>query len=145
MICPLRSGPITELSSLLQGNPSLYPVLVLSLDNKLLPWHPDDRFPCSASTPVISSRHLYTGRRMNSNRIAFMLILKLFKRFSFDDNSRSFDTSSMVRFRSSPDHTPDMFYHAFSSSLTTKALYSSSMKWFDTSFRKPMPRGRPSS
>ena len=82
---------------------------------------------------------------MIGNRVSFMLILAMSKLSSFDDNRRFFDTSSMVRFRSPPDHTPDIYDNAFSSSLTTKALYSSSMKGFDASFRKPTPRGLPSS
>jgi hypothetical protein len=82
---------------------------------------------------------------MIGNRLSFMLILAMSKLSSFDDNRRFFDTSSMVRLRSPPNLTPDIYDNAFSSSLTTKALYSSSMKWFDASFRKPTPRGLPSS
>jgi len=62
---------------------------------------------------VIRSRHLNTGRRMNSNRISFMLIPGMFKLPGFDDNSRFFDTSSMVRLRSPPDHSPDIYSMPF--------------------------------
>jgi len=62
---------------------------------------------------VIRSRHLYTGRRMIGNRTPFMLIPGMSKLPGFDDNSRFFDTSSMVRFRSPPDHSPDTYAMPF--------------------------------
>jgi len=58
--------------------------------------------------PVIRSRHLYTGRRMIGNRVTSMLIPGMPKLPGFDDIRRFFDTSSMVRLRSPPDHSPDI-------------------------------------
>jgi hypothetical protein len=44
---------------------------------------------------------------------------------------KAIDTSSTVRLRSSRYPTPDAFTAPFSSTLTTTALYRSSLKWFD--------------
>jgi len=57
-----------------------------------------------------------------------------------------FDTSSMVHLRSSLAYTPDMiFCHAFSSTLTTMALYHSNLRRFGTYALTSIPRGLPSS
>lgn len=89
---------------------SIHPVIKRIVQEQIGQQRTDnDRFPRSIYTPVISSRHLYTGRRMIGNRFAFMLIPGMSKLPGFDDNSRFFDTSSMVRLRSPPDHTPDIY------------------------------------
>jgi hypothetical protein len=60
----------------------------------------------------------------------------------FDVIFAPLDTSSTVHFRSPSYFSPDMSYHAFSLSLTTNALNESSIRQFETSFRKPIPGGQ---
>ena len=51
----------------------------------------------------------------------------------------------MVHLRSPLQYSPDSFDTAFSQSLTTIALYYSSIEWFETRFRKPISKDLPSS
>jgi hypothetical protein len=61
------------------------------------------------------------------------LVPKLARNFGFDVICRRFDTSSMVRFRSSFQPIPDSFDAAFSTTFTTLALYQRSLWWFEIS------------
>jgi len=74
MMWPLRSSPITGLSSLLRATPPLCPASVLwplgvLIPLGLLPLHPGDRFPRSARKPGQGSRRLYAGRRPGGKRV----------------------------------------------------------------------------
>ena len=68
---PLRSGSITDRSSLLQNAPPLCPASVLSrlpLERLArLPWHRDDRFSRSPQAPGVRSRHAL--RRLPSGQL----------------------------------------------------------------------------
>lgn len=68
-------------------------------------------------------------------------------RFRFRHHLGSnFDTSLVVRLRSSPYITPDrVIAPPFRSTLTTKALNLSSLSWFETCLYQPIPRDLPSS
>jgi hypothetical protein len=107
MTCPLRSSPITVPSSLLRDNPPLCSVLGTLPLSSFSPYHQNDRFPRSINKPTLNSCHLYTGRRMVSNRMSSMLIQRKSKILSFDDIYRFFDTSSMVHLRSPLQRLPD--------------------------------------
>jgi len=53
----------------------------------------------------------------------------------------NFDTSTAIRLRSPYRFPPDASYDAFSSSLTTTVFSQRSMRWFDTTPRRAMPKG----
>ena len=64
---PPSLHPRYGISSLLRSVPPLCPASVLWLLRipplELLPWHRDDRFPCSVKEPESGSRRLYAGCR----------------------------------------------------------------------------------
>ena len=75
---------------------------LVGLPLELLPYHQSDRFPRSIQKPALSSRHLYAGRHPDSKQVSSEFILEPLENSSFDDILGSFDTSSVVHFRSSP-------------------------------------------
>jgi len=52
---------------------------------EFLPSHRDDRFSRSVSKPVLSSRHLYTGRHSDSKQVTFWIFPGIPLVSSFDD------------------------------------------------------------
>jgi hypothetical protein len=93
--------------------------------------------------PGSRSRHLYAGCRTGSKQVSPVLILEPRKNPSFDTTYICFDTSSMVRLRSSPRSSPaTILSRDFSLTLTTLALYQRSLRWFEACSCKPAPRGQ---
>src|SRR5674536_12044 len=80
MIQPLRSIPITGISTLIRVGPPPCPASVLSLlwfpPLEFLPYHRDDRFPRSTQKPGSGSRYLYAGCRPSSKQVSLGLILE---------------------------------------------------------------------
>ena len=112
---------------------------------EFLPYHRDDRFPRSAQEPNLGSRHLYAGRRPGSMQVSPELILEC---------SKPPVLTSSIRFRHlisgslslvSLNLTCHDLCHDFSLTLTTMALYHSSLRWFGACSCKPTPRDLPSS
>ena len=111
----------------------------------LFPSHRDDRFPRSAQEPGPGSRHLHAGHRSANRQASAELIAGQPQEPGFDVGEMLFDTSSVVHLRSSSSSIPDVFMTPFPSTLTTPALYRSSLRWFETRSCNPIPRGLPSS
>ncbi len=64
----------------------------------------------------------------------------------FDVTVHAFDTSSVVRLRSSPNFTPDrIFVLPFPVTLITLTLNQRNSRWFDNNYWKSSPKGHPSS
>ncbi len=64
----------------------------------------------------------------------------------FDVTVNAFDTSSVVRLRSSPNFAPDrIFALPFPVTLTTLTLNQRSSQWFGNNFWTSSPKGLPSS
>jgi hypothetical protein len=131
----LRSRSITAPSTLLRASLPLCPASVLRLLRyqplELLPSHRDDRFSRSSPKPDPSSRRLYAGHQVGSNQAsphshrADLTICSFGTSFVISTRHRS------VHFRSSPWIAPDASCAPFPSTLTTKALYPSSLWRFE--------------
>ena len=64
----------------------------------------------------------------------------------FDVTVHAFDTSSVVRLRSSPNFSPDrIFVLPFPVTLITLTLNQRNSRWFDNYYWKSSPKGHPSS
>ena len=64
----------------------------------------------------------------------------------FDVTVHAFDTSSVVRLRSSPNFTPDrIFVLPFPVTLITLTLNQRNSRWFDNNYWKSSPKDHPSS
>jgi hypothetical protein len=127
------SAPVPRIGTLTLMGPPL----------EFLPYHRDDRFPRSVQKPGSRSRHLYAGCRTGSKQVPPVLILEPRKNPSFDTAYICFDTSSVVRLRSSPRSSPaTILSRDFSLTLTTLALYQRSLRWFEACSCKPAPRGQ---
>jgi hypothetical protein len=107
-----------------------------------LPSHRSDRFPRSPQKPETGSRHLHTGHRPVRKQVAPGLVPSQQRCSVLMSVELLFDASSVVHLRSSSCFTPDVFNDAFSSTLTTRALYPSSSTWFGTRSCNPIPRGQ---
>ena len=130
--------------------PPLCPASVRSrlrfLPLAFLPWHRDDRFPRSSTKPGASSRRLHAGCRWGSQQFFSPSVPGVISLHRFRHHLRSFDTSSAVHFRSSPDALPDrVTLCLLTSTLTTRALNSRRLRRFEICSCKPIPRGLPSS
>ena len=113
---------------------------------ELLPSHQDDRFSRSSPKPDPRSRRLYAGRRSSTKQVRLDLHPGVPHRPQFRRRLGFLDTSSTVHFRSSPWIAPDAVIAApFPATLTTKALYPSSLQWFEVCSCKPTPEGPPPS
>ena len=111
-----------------------------------LPFHQYDRFPRSIRKPKISSCHLYAGHHLSNNQITLKLIMEQLRGSIFDVTVHAFDTSSVVRLRSSPNFTPDrIFVLPFPVTLITLTLNQRNSRWFDNNYWKSSPKGHPSS
>ena len=66
--------------------------------------------PTFRKKPKISSCHLYAGHHLSSNQITLKLIMEQLRGSIFDVIVHAFDTSSVVRLRSSPNLTPDRIF-----------------------------------
>jgi hypothetical protein len=103
------------------------------------------QFPGSAQKPGSSSCHLYAGRRPDNKQAPSGLILELSEYPSFDaiaDISTPHQWFALAHLLD-PYLTPST--GTFSLTLTTPALYQRSLRRFETSSCKPVPRGQPSS
>ncbi len=129
------SAPVLRIGTITLEGPPL----------RAFPLHRNDRFPRSLQKPESSSRRLYAGCRLDSKQVSSRLVPGQRLKPGFDNISPCFDTSSAVRLRSSPCFTPDRSCPAFSLTLTTSALYQSSLRWFKACSCKPALRGPPSS
>ena len=142
---PLRSISITETSSLLRVSPPLCLASVLSL---LWDLH------LSFSLIIETTGSHVPHKSLNQGPATFMPgAAQAVNRFPLNLSWRwvshqfwrrplIFDTSSMVRFRSAPWFIPaTVLSRDFSLTLTTLALYQSSLRWFETCSCKPVPRG----
>lgn len=145
---PLRSSPVRNLHHyyglLRPCAPHRYSHAYGGYPLAFLPWHRGDRFPRSTQKPESSSRRLNAGRRLGSKQVPPRLI---------PGQRLSPVLTSSLRFR----HVIERFTFvrlldpyltgcpAFSSTLTTRALYQCSLRWFEACSCKPAPRGRPSS
>lgn len=104
MIQPLRSIPITETSSLLRADPpqistSIFRPRAFALVPFLLTlniW-----FSGSIKDPVLNSCYLYTVRHAASKQVSAAFCPTLTPEAWFRRNLAFFDTSSIVRLRSS--------------------------------------------
>jgi hypothetical protein len=146
----LRSSPITGPSSLLRAPLPLCPASVLWLSwlqpLELLPSHRDDRFSRSSPKPDPRSRRLYAGRRSSTQQARLDLHPGDASQPRFRRHLGFLDTSSTVHFRSSPWIAPDAVIAApFPATLTTKALYPSSLQRFEVCSCKPTSEGLPPS
>src|SRR3954447_15343328 len=63
----------------------------------------------------------------------------------FDVARKCFDTSSVVRSRSSPRSSPDRYRRPLPPTLTTTAFDRCRLGWFEACSRKPTSKGLPSS
>ena len=106
---PLRSGPITEPSTLLWATPPLCPASVLwslrFLPLGRLPLHRGDRFSRSVQEPDPASRRLHAGCRSGSLQDSPRTCPGRKSHPQFRHRLWNFDTSSAVCFRS-PLRTP---------------------------------------
>lgn len=149
MIQPLRSIPIIGTSSLLRVGPPPCPALVLSFL-----WF----FHLNFSLNIGATGSHVPHKSPNQVHATFMPdAAQAVDRFPLDlswnlislqfwHRPFPFDTSEVVRLRSSPWSSPDMvFCHAFSLTLTTLALYQCSSRWFEASSCKTASRDLPSS
>jgi len=110
-----------------------------------LPFHQYDRFPRSIRKPKISSCHLYAGHHLSNNQITLKLIMEQLRGSIFDVTVHAFDTSSVVRLRSSPDFTPDrIIVLPFTVTLTTLTFNQRSSRRFGNYFWKSSPEGQTS-
>jgi len=107
-----------------------------------LPCHRGDRFPRSLQKPETGSRRLHTGHRPARKQVPSGPIPSQQRCSVLMSVELLFDASSAVHLRSSSCLTPDVFHDAFSSTLTTGALYPSSSTWFGTRPCNPIPRGQ---
>jgi hypothetical protein len=121
---PLRSSPITGPSPLLRDDPPLCPASLLGPRSCCCsgsrfrdttagqhratgrPRARDDRFPRSAPKPKPSSRHLHAGHRLASQQAPCQAHPGTPCQPRFRCHLCSFDTSSVVRFRSPSRLTP---------------------------------------
>jgi hypothetical protein len=110
-----------------------------------LPWHRGDRFPCSVQKPESSSRRLYAGRRLGSKQVSPSLIPGRWCHPVLTSPIRFRHVFGRFTFVRLLDSYLTRCYPAFSSTLTTRALYSCSLRRFGACSCKPTPRGRPSS
>jgi len=94
---------------------------------------------------MIGSRRLYAGRRLVSTQVSSRLVPGQRLIPGFDVIWPCFDTSTAVRLHPSPYLIPDRFIPAFSLTLTTSALYQSSLRWFEALSCKTAPGGPPPS
>jgi hypothetical protein len=100
--------------------------------------------PCQSLIQVHAAFTPDTGRAIS--RLASTFIPGHSTDPGFDVIYGNFDASSAVHFRSSPWISPDAIIAApFPATLTTKALYPSSLRWFEISSCKPTPGGPPPS
>jgi hypothetical protein len=126
---PLRSTSITEASPLLRTVPTL---ILMGPPLGFLPYHRNDRFPRSTQEPDSRSRHLYAGRSPGSKQVfpwtypgvptasGFDVI------FSFSTPHQWFACARLL------ESYLTSSCEAFSSTLTTLALYQRSLRWFET-------------
>jgi hypothetical protein len=149
---PLRSSPITGPSALLRDGPPLCPAPVLSpsqfpllgdlpcaTDRRPEQHHWPDR-PVGATGSHVPCKSL-SQARATSTPDAIWAVNRLppdssrdSKAFPVSTSPFSFDTSSVVRFRSPSWLTPAALIGAtFPVTLTTTALYRSSSRWFAAS------------
>ena len=129
-----RVAPVLRIGTLILMGPPL----------GFLPWHRNDRFPRSPRKPRSCSRHLYACRRSDSKQAPPNL---------------SWDRKRSQFWRHLKFSTPHQWFivirlhdpylarscRAFSLTLTTMALYHSSLRWFEACSCKPTPRDLPSS
>jgi hypothetical protein len=112
---------------------------------EFLPYHQSDSFPRSTQKPGPSSRRLHAGRRLGGKQVSPRLIPEQ----RFDPGFDIIPTLSTrhQRFTHVRLHEPYLIpsCETFSSTLTTMALYHSSLRWFEARSCKPAPRGLPSS
>jgi hypothetical protein len=145
MIQPLSSISITETSTLLQVGPPPCSASVLSLL-----WVLHLSFPLFIRTTGSHFPH----KNLAQVHATFMPdAVQAVNRFLLDSSWSGvrlqfrhhpfvFDTSSVVRLRSSPWTLPDtVFAKPFSSALTTRALYPCSLRRFGVCSCKPTPKG----
>ena len=112
---------------------------------EFLPFHQYDRFPRSIRKPKISSCDLYAGHHLSNNQITLKLIMEQLRGSIFDVTVHAFDTSSVVRLRSSPDFTPDrIIVLPFTVTLTTLTFNQRSSRRFGNYFWKSSPEGQTS-
>jgi len=113
---------------------------------ELLPSHRDDRFSRSSPKPDPRSRRLYAGRQLSAKQVCLNLIPGTPHSPGFDV-ALGFSTRHR-RFTFVRLHwiAPDAVIAApFPATLTTKALYPSSLQWFEISSCKPTSEGPPPS
>lgn len=133
MAKPLRSITITVTSTLIRACPSLCDALILSalqdccLCLSLAIVTTGSR--SSTQKPGLSSRHLYAGRHLASKQVSARFILQQHKLRSFD---AIWSVSTLERWftcvRLLNPHL--ILTSTFSLTLTTMALYHSSLRWF---------------
>jgi len=143
MTLPLRSNSLSESSSLLRAARPLCRASVLWALRRLrlcrLPLHRNDRFTRSVRKPNTRSRRLYTGCRLAHKEVLSSLILREAAALSFDIMYPPHDMSSAVRLRSSPCiSSAEIFVSTFPSTLSTKALYPSTLRRFGFSASTPI-------
>src|SRR5271165_6506499 len=152
MTAPRRSSPITEPSALIRDGPSLCPAPVLSSSQFLLLGvlpcttrrRPEQRHwpgrPVGATGSHVPCKSL-SQARATSTPDAIWAVNRLppdssrdSKAFPVSTSPQSFDTSSVVRFRSPSWLTPAALIGAtFPVTLTTTTLDRSSSRWFAAS------------
>jgi hypothetical protein len=152
---PLRSTPITGVSSLLRAGPPARAASVLNAS----------RFPPPSALPLansplrrrvsrISTRlPTFRAEAADRTRAASMPDTAWPMDGSPPGSSRRpltapvlmsaacFDTSSAVRFRSPFRSPPDASWTPFSPTLTTTVFSQRSLRWFDASPRRATPKG----
>ena len=100
--------------------------------------------PCQSLVHVHAAFTPDTGQALN--RLVSTFIPGYLTDPGFDVIYWNFDASSAVHFRSSPWISPDaVIATPFPATLTTKALYPSSLRWFEARSCKPAPGGPPPS
>jgi len=83
--------------------------------------------------PESASRPLYAGRRLPNNQVSGKLVPEDRNASGFDDNSLDYDASSVgsLSFVSLILTCPRYVLDALTPTLTTTALYRSSLEWFE--------------
>jgi hypothetical protein len=112
---------------------------------ELLPSHRDDRFLRSSLKPESESRRLNAGCRWDSKQVPSNLVPEHVPSSGFDivsDFRHVLSGSLAFVFLT---HTWQTHGSAFSPTFTTMAFDLCSLRWFETSSCKPVPRDLPSS
>ena len=109
-------------------------------------YHRNDRFPRSARKLGSYSRHLYAGRRPSSKQVSLGLILGWNKLPVLATSGELSTPRQWFGFtRLHEPYLTQSYAGPFLLTLTTMALYHSSLRCFEACSCKPAPRGLPSS